>query len=81
MAPTPRGFWEAHEVSQQLALLDPSISSHTPMLVAVRLRPLGGREVEAGEYSVVSVLEGKVVVVMDPWYDADLNPNRPKEKR
>ena len=36
---------------------------------------------EAGDFSVVSVLESKVVVCVDPWYDADLNPNRSKEKR
>ena len=27
------------------------------------------------------VLEEKVVVVLDPWYDPDLNPNRAKEKK
>ena len=36
---------------------------------------------DAGDYSTVRVLEGKVVVVLDPWYDADLNPNRAKEKK
>lgn len=39
------------------------------------------QEVDAGDYSTVRVLEGKVVVVLDPWYDQDLNPNRAKEKR
>ena len=52
-----------------------------PMLVAVRLRPLWEKEVEAGDYSTVRVLEGKVVVVLDPWYDEVLNPNRAKEKK
>ena len=36
---------------------------------------------EAGDYGTVQVLEGKVVVVLAPWYDQDLNPNRAKEKR
>ena len=36
---------------------------------------------EAGDYSTVRVLENKVVVVLDPWYDAVLNPNRAKEKK
>jgi hypothetical protein len=39
------------------------------------------QEMEAGDYSTVRVLENKVVVVLDPWYDADLNPNRAKEKK
>ena len=39
------------------------------------------QEVEAGDYNTVRVIEGKVVVVLDPWYDAELNPNRAKEKR
>ena len=51
------------------------------MLVAVRMRPLWQKEAEAGDFSCVRVLDGKVVVVTDPWYDADLNPNRHQEKR
>ena len=39
------------------------------------------QETEAGDYSTVRVLENKVVVVLDPWYDAVLNPNRAKEKK
>ncbi|KAL1530516.1 hypothetical protein AB1Y20_001417 [Prymnesium parvum] len=77
----PSGFWEAHEMQQQLAQFDGNVASDAPMLVAVRLRPLWIKEVEAGDYSVVSVLESKVIVVVDPWYDADLNPNRSKEKK
>ena len=51
------------------------------MLVAVRMRPLWQKEAEAGDFSCVRVMDGKVVVVTDPWYDADLNPNRHQEKR
>ena len=52
-----------------------------PMLVAVRLRPMWDKELEKGDYSCVRVVEGNLVVVIDPWYDADLNKNRDKEKR
>ena len=50
-----------------------------PMLVAVRVRPLWAKESDAGDYNTVRVLESKVVVVLDPWYDKELNPNRAKE--
>ena len=49
--------------------------------IPLSCRSFVSQEVEAGDYSTVRVLEGKVVVVLDPWYDADLNPNRAKEKR
>ena len=78
----PSGFWEAHEVKAQLAQFEGDTKQQdAPMLVAVRLRPLWQKEVDAGDYNIVSVLESKVVVVTDPWYDADLNPNRAKEKK
>ena len=51
------------------------------MLVAVRMRPLWQKEDDAGDHRCVSVLQGKVVNVTDPWYDEVLNPNRQKEKR
>ena len=51
------------------------------MLVAVRMRPLWQKEDDAGDQRCVSVLQGKVVNVIDPWYDEVLNPNRQKEKR
>ena len=78
----PSGFWEAHEVHAQLAQFEGDTKQQdAPMLVAVRLRPLWQKEVDADDYNIVSVLESKVVVVTDPWYDADLNPNRAKEKK
>ena len=51
------------------------------MLVAVRMRPLWQKEDDAGDQRCVSVLQGTVVNVTDPWYDEVLNPNRQKEKR
>ena len=51
------------------------------MLVAVRMRPLWQKEDDAGDVRCVSVLQGKVVNVVDPWYDEVINPNRQKEKR
>jgi len=48
------------------------------MLVAVRMRPLWQKEDDAGDHRCVSVLQGKVVNVTDPWYDEVLNPNRQK---
>ena len=74
-------FWEAHEAQQLLAQFDGGPAADVSMMVAVRLRPLWDKEIEAGDYNIVSVLESKVVVVVDPWYDADLNPNRTKEKK
>lgn len=83
----PTEFFEQQQVAQQLAKFDASsedkvgASQSMPMLVAVRVRPLWEKESDAGDYNTVQVLEGKVVVVLDPWYDADLNPNRAKEKK
>lgn len=79
--PAPQGFWEAHEVQQQLAQFNGNAASDAPMLVAVRLRPLNSKELDSGDYNIVSILESKVIVITDPWYDADLNPNRSQEKR
>ena len=89
-APTieePKTYWEKEEVANQIARFNPGDGSKAddlgdiPMLVAVRVRPLWEKEEVAGDYSTVQVLESKVVVVLDPWYDADLNPNRAKEKK
>ena len=48
----------------------PTCMQAIPMLVAVRLRPMWEKELEKGDYSCVSVVEGNLIVVMDPWYDA-----------
>ena len=45
------------------------------------MRPLWQKEDDAGDVRCVSVLQGKVVNVVDPWYDEVINPNRQKEKR
>ena len=81
-------FWEQSKVAKQIAKFTaaedvPEVvpAQSMPMLVAVRVRPLWDKELEGGDYSTVRVIEGKVVVVLDPWYDADLNPNRAKEKK
>lgn len=76
-------YWEKQEVAKQVQTFNaPGAPPQSmPMLVAVRLRPLSSKELEVGDYSTVQVIEGKVVVVLDPWYDAQLNPNRDKEKR
>ena len=82
----PDNFFDKEEVSKMVAQFDGGSANAAgqqsmPMLVAVRVRPLWNKEREAGDYNTVRVLEGKVVVVLDPWYDADLNPNRAKEKK
>jgi len=78
----PQDYWEKEEVANQIAKFDHGPKGDDiPMLVAVRVRPLWDKEIEAGDYGTVRVLENKVVVVLDPWYDADLNPNRAKEKK
>jgi hypothetical protein len=85
----PQDYWEKEEVTNLVAKFDAGSGppgggdggQAMPMLVAVRVRPMWAKEEAAGEYNTVTVLEGKVVTVMDPWYDADLNPNRAKEKQ
>ena len=77
-------YWEQQELMklvQQGSSTACAPAQSMPMLVAVRLRPLSPKELEAGDYSTVQVIEGKVVVVLDPWYDAQWNPNRVQEKR
>ena len=74
----PQDYWEAQKLAQ---LENAAGAEQMPMLVAVRLRPLSSKEAEAGDTSIVSIVENKLIVVRDPWYDAELNPNRPKEKR
>ena len=87
----PTDYWEQSKVANQIAQFNAGPedgvsgavvpAQSMPMLVAVRVRPLWDKELDCGDYSVVRVIEGKVVVVLDPWYDADLNPNRAKEKK
>lgn len=79
----PQDYWEAKEVEKQLDRFDDAAGSgeSMPMLVAVRLRPLSQKEADASDHNIVSMVESKLVVVLDPFYDAELNPNRAKEKR
>ena len=73
-------FWEQQELQQEVA--GQGIPQNTPMLVAVRARPLSRDEAERGEFGIVRVLESRVVVVLDPQdYDRNLQPNRSKEKK
>jgi len=87
-AEEPSDYGEQSKVADQIAKFEADKAvgevikaQDMPMLVAVRVRPLWDKEVEAGDYNTVQVVEGKMVVVLDPWYDADHNPNRAKEKR
>lgn len=54
-------------------------------MVAVRLRPMWKKENEAGEYSIVRVLDRKLVILRDPAEVANeekvLGKNRSKEKQ
>lgn len=82
----PRDFWEDHNAKRQLARFDSQsggmqTAQAMPMLVAVRLRPMWEKEQEAGDYNCMQILDGKVVIVLDPWYDPELNKNREREKR
>jgi hypothetical protein len=82
----PRDFWEDHNAKQQLARFDSQsggmqMAQAMPMLVAVRMRPMWEKEQEAGDYNCIRILDGKVVIVLDPWYDPELNKNREREKR
>ena len=97
VVPEPGNYFEAQEAQEKIAkfsgrgsgdaggavqsnvVVDKSQEMH--MLVAVRMRPLWQKEDDAGDHRCVSVLQGKVVNVTDPWYDEVLNPNRQKEKR
>ena len=85
--PEPGNFFEAKDAEAAIAKFDSNgrsggdVPQEMQMLVAVRMRPLWQKEAEAGDFSCVRVMDGKVVVVTDPWYDADLNPNRHQEKR
>ena len=79
-------FWDEEKAQQQIAKFngtDASVvappSQSMPMLVAVRVRPLGTRRWRL--VTTPRTCPGEVVVVLDPWYDADLNPNRSKEKK
>jgi len=84
----PRDFWEAHSAKQQLARFSNRNSDGSnqgsqamPMLVAVRLRPMWDKELEVGDYNCIRIVDGKMVIVLDPWYDPDHNKNRDQEKR
>lgn len=60
-------------------------SSISNIMVAVRLRPMWKKESEAGEYSIVRVLDRKLVILRDPAEVANeekvLGKNRSKEKQ
>ncbi|EAR82018.2 kinesin motor catalytic domain protein (macronuclear) [Tetrahymena thermophila SB210] len=53
------------------------------ILVAIRCRPLNQREIEKSEYEVVRILDERVVVLIDPYYESNQNDvlrkNRNKE--
>ncbi|KAL4449059.1 hypothetical protein ABPG74_021051 [Tetrahymena malaccensis] len=53
------------------------------ILVAIRCRPLNQREIERSEYEVVRILDERVVVLIDPYYEQNQNDvlrkNRNKE--
>ena len=81
----PRDYWEAQDAMQRLARFDghdvDQAQATMPMLVAVRMRPMWQKEADAGDFNTVRIVDGKVVIVIDPWYDPDLNKNREREKR
>ncbi|KAL4486672.1 hypothetical protein ABPG72_022147 [Tetrahymena utriculariae] len=53
------------------------------ILVAIRCRPLNQREIERSEYEAVRILDERVVVLIDPYYESNQNDvlrkNRNKE--
>ena len=55
------------------------------MVVAVRLRPLGKKEIEREEFEIVRVMDQKLVILMDPLEllnaKGALGKNRSKEKQ
>jgi hypothetical protein len=86
LEPRDFDFWEEHNAKRQLARFDSrsgemQTAQSMPMLVAVRMRPMWDKEKEAGDYNCIRILDGKVVIVLDPWYDPELNKNREREKR
>src|SRR5688572_20992828 len=58
-------------------------SGQSNVLVAVRVRPLLRKEVENGSRDIIKVMDGKMVVVLDPGVSSDdvLRLNRNREKR
>ena len=58
-------------------------SGHNNILVALRVRPLLRKEMENGSRNIIRVLDGKVVVILDPGVSSDdvLRINRNREKR
>lgn len=58
-------------------------SGESNILVAVRLRPMLKKEIEAEYKDIVRILDKKMVVLLDPGVDSDdvLRVNRSREKR
>ncbi|KAJ1633366.1 P-loop containing nucleoside triphosphate hydrolase protein [Pavlovales sp. CCMP2436] len=79
---TAPDFWQQQELRREVLGGDDGGPQNTPMLVAVRTRPLWRSESERGELEIIRVLEERVVLVLDPHeYDQALQPNRTKEKK
>ncbi len=60
-------------------------SSTNNMIVAVRMRPLSKKEIEAEEFEIIRVMDRKLVILMDPLElmnaKGALGRNRSKEKQ
>lgn len=60
-------------------------TSPSNMVVAVRMRPLGNKEIEREEFEIVRIMDKKLVILMDPLElmnaKGALGKNRSKEKQ
>lgn len=65
--------------------LDNRESSTNNMIVAVRMRPLGKKEIEREEFEIIRIMDKKLVILMDPLEllnaKGALGRNRSKEKQ
>lgn len=73
-------FWQQHELQREASGSEQP--QNTPMLVAVRCRPISREETERNEFAIIRIIDSRLVVVLDPnEYDTALQANRSKEKK